>query len=359
MVEINSRVLEVCSVLKLDLTDVRTIGIYGTCGIGKTTIARVVYDSISNQFEASSFLHYVIDTCGRPRLLYLQKKLLSDISMERNIRFENVDEGVQLIKRTLCNKKVLLVLDDVVDYVPGRIQLHSLVGERSWYGPGSRIIITTRDQHLLEAHAVDAMYRPEEISNDEALRLFSLTCFGSEHIPEGYKEMSNHVVGYARGLPLAIKFLGSHLVGRSILEWKTCLHELGKKIPTEILHVFRISFDSLHKTEKEIFLHIACFFNGEDRNRTEDILDYLELHPSIGLRVLMDKYLLDLSLDKNGLSMHPLVQEMGREIVCLESEEWPSRSRLWLPEEIDAVLTKNIVSNYVEIFNLNTDPFYY
>ena len=355
MVGIDSRVWEVYSELKIGLTDVRMIGIYGTGGIGKTTIARVVYDSFSNQFEASSFLHGVRETCGRQGLVYLQKKLLSDTLMKRNINVGDKNEGVQFIKHRLCNKKVLLVLDDINCLN----QLEFLVGKRSWYGPGSRIIITTRDQHLLKIHAVDAIYRPEEMSNEEALRLFSSTCFGSEHTPEGYKEMSNHVVSYARGLPLATKVLGSHLVGRSIPEWKSCLDRIENNIPSKVLDVLKISYDRLEVVEKEIFLCIACFFNGEDKDRTIHMLDSLELYPSIGLRVLIDKSILNLSLDKNVLLMHPLVQQMGQEVVYRESREPSKRSRLWLPEDIDAVLTDNKVSNYVEIFNLNIDLFYY
>ena len=88
------------------------------------------------------------------------------------------------------------------------------------------------------------------------------------------------------------------------------------------------------------------------------ILDSLGLHPIIALRVLIDKSILN--LNENAFWMHPLVQQMGREMVCRECPEWPSRrSRLWLPEDIDAVLTDNMVSNYVEIFNLNIDPIYY
>ena len=354
MVEIESRVWEVYSDLKIGLTDVRMIGIYGTGGIDKTTIARVVYDSFSNQFEASSFLQGVRETYKRQGTVYVQKKLLSDTLMETNIKVLDVDQGRLFIKRRLCNKKVLLVLDDVDELY----QSNSLVGKHSWYGPGSRIIITTRDQHLLEQHEVDAIYRPEEMSNDEALRLFSWTCFGSEHTPEGYKEMSNDVVSYAHGLPLAIKFLGSHLVGRSIPEWKSCFVGLENKFPTELSEVLQISFYSLDSVEKETFLHMACFFNGEDSDRTVHILGSIGFYPEIELRVLIDKSLLNLS--ENSFSMHPLVQQMGREMVCRECPEWPSRrSRLWLPEDIDAVLTDNMVSNYVEIFNLNIDPFYY
>ncbi|KAK4577961.1 hypothetical protein RGQ29_028194 [Quercus rubra] len=351
LVGIESRVWKVYSELKIGSTDVRMFGIYGTGGIGKTTIARVVYDSFSNQFEASSFLPDVRETCERrgsvflqerllckrQGLVYLQEKLLSDTLMETNIKVLDVDDGCFIIKNRLRNKKVLLVLDDVVRLK----QLDSLVGEHSWYGPGSRIIITTRNKNILVSRGVDALYSPEEMSKDEALRLFSLTYFGSEHTPEGYKEMSNDVVSYAHGLPFAIKFLGSHLVGRSIPEWKSCLVGLENKFPKELIRLFQISFDGLDNHDKILFLYMACFFNGKDRDRTVHILESLGLHANFGLSVLVDRSLLNLSLDKKGLWMHPLVQEMGRDIVYAESVSPSRRSRLWLLSDIDAVLTTN------------------
>ena len=355
MVGIESRVWEVYSDLKIGLPDVRVIGICGTGGIGKTTIARVVYDSFSNQFEASSFLYNVRETCERQGLVYLQKKLLSDISMERNIRFESEAEGFQLIKDSLFNKKVLFVFDDVDDW----FQLRNLVGESSWYGAGSRIIIATRDKQLLTRLKVDEIYSPAEMSDEEALRLFSLTCFGSERTPVDFKELSYAFVDYAGGLPLAIKYLGSHLsCCKSVHVWESSLQRLSEFPIRQISQVFQISYDGLPDSVKEIFLHIACFFNGEDQKRTVDILNSLRLLPQIGLRVLMDKSLLNLSLD-NGLWMHPLVQDMGRYMVYRESLDAGGPSRLWLFSDINAVLTENIVSNYVEIFNLNIDPVYY
>ncbi|KAL4622261.1 hypothetical protein ACB092_06G284500 [Castanea dentata] len=344
LVGIDSRVWEVYSCLKIGLTDVRMIGIYGTGGIGKTAIAQVVYDSFSNQFEASSFLHNVRETAEREGLAYLQEQLLSDIFVERNIRISDVDNGARLIRHRLCNKKVLLVLDDV-DCLD---QLYKLACKRDWFCPGSRIVLTTRDEHLLKTLEVDEIHRPKELSSEEAVRLLSLTCFGSEHPPEGYVEMSNHVVNYAHGLPLAIKFLGSFLDGRSIPAWKSCLDRLENNFPTEILQVFQISFDSLQEVEKETFLHIACFFNGKDQDRVVEILDYLELYPKIAISILIDKSLLSVS-SNNHLWMHPLVQQMGREIIFRESPKflW-ERSRLWLPEDIDLVLTDNMGTEAIE-----------
>ena len=355
LVGIDSRVWEVYSDLKIGLTDVRVIGIDGTAGIGKTTIARVVYDSFSNQFEGSSFLHTVREESKVHGLAYLQERLLCDILMQKDIKISNTSDGVQLIRRRLCNKKVLLVLDDVDSLE----QSESLACMRDCCGPGSRIIITTRNEHLLKRLRVDGIYRPKELSSEEALRLFSLECFRSECPPEGYMEMSNQVASYAHGLPLAIKFLGSSLFDRTIPAWRSYLDMLENNFPTEILRIFQISFDSLQETEKEIFLHIACFFNGEDQDRVEEILDYLNLYPAIGIRVLIDKSLLSVS-SNNRLWMHPLVQQMGREITFRESPKSPwERRRLWLQKDIDLVLTDIKVRCYVESFNLNMNPFYY
>ncbi|KAM4078068.1 hypothetical protein ACB094_09G008600 [Castanea mollissima] len=74
-----------------------------------------------------------------------------------NIKMSDVHQGVNIIKNRLCHKKVLLVLDDV-NHVH---QLEKLAGEHHWFGLGSRIIITTRDEHVLVAHRVRKIYRPK------------------------------------------------------------------------------------------------------------------------------------------------------------------------------------------------------
>ena len=61
------------------------------------------------------------------------------------LKIHNVDQGINVIKQRLCHKKILLVLDDV-DHSS---QLEKLCERCDWFGLGSRIIVTTRDHHLL------------------------------------------------------------------------------------------------------------------------------------------------------------------------------------------------------------------
>lgn len=110
-VGIDSRVEETISYLGIGLTDVRMLGICGMTGIGKTTIARVVYNRLSDQFEGSCFLANVSEVAKKNGLFYLQKTLLSEIL---NLGVERIDdEELELFWSILRRKRILLVLDDV------------------------------------------------------------------------------------------------------------------------------------------------------------------------------------------------------------------------------------------------------
>ncbi|MBA0634923.1 hypothetical protein Godav_029823, partial [Gossypium davidsonii] len=191
---------------------------------------------MSPHFEGKSFVADIREVSNKCGLVSLQKQLLYQILPDKCFNFFNVHEGNAIISHRLSSKKVLVVLDDV-DNVQ---HLKCLVGKRDWFSLGSRIIVTTRDEHLLRSYRIDDVYKPTTLNPNDALRLFNLKAFDSDTVP-GYDfiELSKHIVHYADGLPLALEVLGSFLCER----------------------------------EKNIFLDIACFFNGEKKDLVMKVLD--------------------------------------------------------------------------------------
>ncbi|XP_050252990.1 TMV resistance protein N-like isoform X2 [Quercus robur] len=328
----------------LDLgNNVCMIGVCGMGGSGKTTLARVVYGKFRGYFEGSSFIANVREYSKKIDLLQLQQLLLADILEERNIDIRNVYHGVDMIKRRLCHKKVLIVLDDVNKLD----QLENLAGECGWFGLKSLIIITTRDEHLLVQHGVHKIYKPNALSSDDSLKLFCLKAFKNEQPKEGYMQLSQDVVHYANGHPLALVTFGSFLFGRTMDVWQSALDRF-KKIPKrEIFDTLKVSYDGLEEMWKDIFLDVACFFRGKMKDQVIEILETCGFDARIGIQVLMDKSLL--TLENGALQMHDLLQEMGMEIVRQESREEPGkRSRLWLRKDLFHVLMNNTATKAIQ-----------
>ena len=223
----------------------------------------------------------------------------------------NKFRGINLIKERLSCKRILLVIDDVDKWV----QVENLLGGCDWFAFGSRIIITTRDKHLLATLGKGcSTYEVKELDNGEALELFSMHACHGNKLEEDYLELAYQAIHYAKGLPLALEIMGAELYGRTMQEWNSALSKY-ERIPNKDIHkILQISYEGLDENEKDIFLDIACFFKGLDKNYVVDILNACNFFPLFGIQKLVDKSLITLS-EYNALSMHDLVQQMGREIV--------------------------------------------
>nr|KYP57825.1 TMV resistance protein N [Cajanus cajan] len=346
LVGLDSRFERVKSLIDINSNDVVCmLGIYGVGGIGKTTFVVDLYNKIRHQFEAASFLANVREKSNKSinGLEDLQRTLLSEMGEETQTIMGSTFRGSSEIKRKLRLKRVLLVLDDV-DTVK---QLESLAGRDDWFGPGSRIIITTRDEDVLHKHEVKIKrYKLEELNYYESLELFCWYAFNMSRPAENFANISTLPVRYAKGIPLALRVIGSNLKGRSAEEWQIELQKYRKVPDDEIQGVLEISYNSLSHLDQNVFLDIACFFKGEKWDYVKRILEACDFYPNI--RVFVSKCLI--TIDENGcLEMHDLIQDMGREIVRKESPSNPgNRSRLWFHKEVHEVLEENSGSTRIE-----------
>ncbi|XP_021826216.1 TMV resistance protein N-like [Prunus avium] len=335
---------------------VRMIGIWGMGGIGKTTLAKAIYNKFEGSFEGRSFLANVREVIANQRsngLVGLQEKLLNDILKSKDpIKVDSVDVGITVIQERLHCKRALVIIDDV-DEVQ---KLKAIARKRDWFGPGSRIIITTRDKHLLEQIGVDSTYPAEEMDEKEALELFGWHVFESGYPSQEYLDLSKRVIRYCRGLPLALEVVGSFLIKRPTAEWESHLEKLERSPDGDIQKILRISFDGLPDQEKrEIFLDISCFFIGMDRYYVTQILDGCGFSATMGISVLIERCLVTVS-EENELMMHDLLRDMGREIVREKSPGRPEKfSRLWKCEDVTDVLSDESGTKKIEGVALHSD----
>ncbi|KAL3740370.1 hypothetical protein ACJRO7_021621 [Eucalyptus globulus] len=229
-------------------------------GIGKTTLAKAIYNKFSNEFEHRSFIADIRESWKCNGRHYLQNRLIYDI-LKLKDETCNEDEGTKLISRNFKGKKVLILLDDVDSVV----QLKCLVGNRDWFASGSRIIITTRNKRILEEVGVDYPYDHKEMDKDQSLILFSKHAFRRDSPPREFNDLTHEVVSIAGGLPLSLEIFGSLLCGKESKQWRDTIKKL-KKVPNrEVQEKLRISYEALDHGQKQFFLDIACFFIGEKK----------------------------------------------------------------------------------------------
>ncbi|KAK9077600.1 hypothetical protein SSX86_005937 [Deinandra increscens subsp. villosa] len=337
LIGMETRVRDVVSSLETHVDDVRMIGIKGIGGGGKTTLARVVFDQISINFEGSSFVENLREVAkgSLGGLNSLKKQILLDVLHDPNIIVKDDSH----FKKMLRGRKVLVVLDDV-DHIN---QLEALAGELNWFKAGSRVIITTREEQVLIAHGVPKklILNVNLLSHEEAICLFSRHAFGTQIPVQGYEDLSKQVVRYAAGLPLTIRVLGSDLCGKGELEWVDALERL-KTIPlNDTLKKLELSYNSLEDDHKEIFLDVACLLKGWKKRKAINALESCGFHAISGLKVLELKSLITIS-ESGCLDMHDHIEELGRNIVRRFHPNEPYKhSRLWNKEEVNNILVED------------------
>ncbi|KAL2328020.1 hypothetical protein Fmac_021447 [Flemingia macrophylla] len=348
LIDMHPRVRQLEELLNLGANeDVEVVGISGMGGIGKTTLATVLFNKISSQYDYCFFIDDVSKIYGNFGATGVLEELLFQDLNQENMEITDPSHGTMLERTSLRRLKALIVLDNV-DTVE---QLEKLDLHPKYLGAGSIIIIISRDSYVLRNYGVNKVYDVQLLSNSQALYLFRRKAFKSDDIGKDYQQLTSEVLTYANGLPLAIKVLGSFLSARDISQWRSALARLRKTPDENIMDVLRISYDGLGKLAKEVFLDIACFFYGTVFVRryhsfiltvqeVKELLKHREFHPDDGVKVLVERSLI--TIQNNVIQIHDLLKELGRSIVREISPNKPRKwSRLWDYKDLQNVLIEN------------------
>ncbi|XP_020409507.1 TMV resistance protein N isoform X3 [Prunus persica] len=365
---IQRKIEKIESLLCLDSPGVCCVGIWGMGGIGKTTLADAVFHRQwqSSKFEAACFLANVREKSEKTDgLNELRNTLVRELLKDKDVNI-NTPSIPPHIQDRLRRTKAFIVLDDV----NAREHLDVLVGDDDRFCQGSRIMVTARDKGLLEQKIDhEKIYNVEGLGSDEALELFHSHAFGNKSPTTDYTELSREVVDYIKGIPLALKVMGSSFRRcKSKQEWEVQWKKV-KRVPIgEIQKVLRVSYDGLDDNEKEIFLDIACFCKGYLRKSVEKMLDSCYFFLEAGINDLIDRSLISISQDMSlkkakekysgerivemqsveRIEMHDLVQEMGRAIARKQG------SRLFNANDVYQALTNNQRDGHVQAISFDS-----
>ncbi|PWA83119.1 toll/interleukin-1 receptor (TIR) domain-containing protein [Artemisia annua] len=330
----------------LEESDNEILAIWGMEGGGKTTLARHIAYSNWHKFDNVSILEN-IGSRSNEGLRHLQEKLISDIIEGKEKTNPSSWQNTYTIENALKRKKVLIVLDNIVT----KKQLDALIGTGTI--TQSKIIITTTERgssKWFKSPWRCQEYEMKLLDEGDSLKLLRLHAFEPNDPMEGYEELEKRALRYCEGNPLALEVWGSSLNCKSSDSsnsrkefWESMMTSLERQVPGQIQSVLITSYNELQlNSVKELFLHIACFFNGEDKDYVEKILEP-DYNAISGIVTLTNSCLLSVS-PNNKLMMHRLLQEMGRTIVLAESPKRPGkRSRVWRNNEsLDVLIKKNV-----------------
>ncbi|XP_078158548.1 putative disease resistance protein RGA3 [Carex rostrata] len=233
--------------------------IVGMGGLGKTTLAQLVYNDpkVKEYFNLQLWI-CVSEEFNIGRLI---KSIIELVNGECNLPIDNMELLQRRLREILTGKKYVLVLDDVWnDNVSEWERLKALL---ECGDSGSVVIVTTRNDRVAEIMCTMESCKLGCLGEEDSWSLFQKRAF-SKGVKEELVEIGRKLVQNCGGLPLAIKTLGSLMSYKSeVQEWRDILKESiiweqmsGKD---EVLPVLRLSYDSLPSYMKQCFAFCAVF----------------------------------------------------------------------------------------------------
>eukprot|EP00253_Pinus_taeda_P026416 PITA_26416 len=250
--------------------EVSLVGIEGMGGVGKTTMAL----ALSNDKEIKgAFQNNIvfITVSNSPNLKGILETMWEKIVGRKNPEFQNVDDARRHMQQQLLRqtKPTLVVLDDVWS----KENLERLLFE----GEGYKTLVTTRDRSIIRSTTSTRLYELPLLDDTDALPLFCFWAFGQKSIPSNADEqLVNQVQAECKGLPLALKVIGSSLHGQPHPAWESTKNKLltAESISDfnreGLLRCLETSIDVLDEEARECFLDLGSF--PEDKKISVDAL---------------------------------------------------------------------------------------
>ncbi|GLJ35037.1 hypothetical protein SUGI_0705130 [Cryptomeria japonica] len=245
--------------------NVKIVWIVGMAGCGKTTLAKELYNRKRWVFDRSCFLYAVGEASNESELRKLQRKLADDLVPD----VKDFRPQKDVFSHPLRSNRLLIVLDGI-DHVD---QIHVLLPTKDSVGPGSLIIITTRDISVTKYCGIPLIYEMRKLDRSHAKQLFCWHAFSQQNSAPVYEDLVERFLDATNLIPLLLERLAEQLCGKSKDYWESHLGDISNKLEDHSKCKLMLKFLSLSKQEQEILFDISFFFNGEKLSMAIPIWD--------------------------------------------------------------------------------------
>ncbi|KAG8645971.1 putative disease resistance RPP13-like protein 1 [Manihot esculenta] len=251
---------------------VSVISIVGMGGLGKTTLAQLVYNDPMLEFDLKAWVSVGEDfDVSRVTKTFLLQ--LGDGGDDKDLNVLQVK-----LKQKLSGNKFLVVLDDVwtLNYEEWTL----FWGPFEAGAPQSRVIVTTRSQDVSLMMGTTQAYALKKLSYNECMSVLAQHALGANNFDAHLelKQMGKEIVKRCGGLPLAAKALGGILKGKTNPDlWKEVLSSEMWELPdkdnrSNILPALKLSYLHLPPHLKRCFSYCAILPKDREFDRNELVL---------------------------------------------------------------------------------------
>ncbi|KAM3685937.1 hypothetical protein ACJW31_11G157400 [Castanea mollissima] len=316
------------------------VPIMGMGGIGKTTLARLIYNDkrVKEYFDLKAWV-YVSENFDRFKIA---KAIFEQVTSSA-CDIQDISLLQDKMKEKFMENKIFLVLDDVWnESYNDSVELLKVFrcGAKE-----TKIIVTTRSEKVASNVLTVAAFHLKQLSDEECWSLFEKHAFINGKASEFpiLEDIGKKIVQKCKGLPLAAKTLGGLLrCEQDPKEWTMILKSDIWNLPEEknsILPALRLSYHYLPSHLKRCFVYCSIFPKDYEFEREKLVLlwmahDFLQQSKgNEGMEEIGERYFDDLvsrslfqqsSTDKSRFIMHDLINDLATFIsgeFCFRLEE--------------------------------------
>ncbi|KAL8139352.1 hypothetical protein V2J09_005373 [Rumex salicifolius] len=287
-------------------TDVSVIVVVGIGGMGKTTLAQLVYkdDEVQRTFGESKWFVCISDTSVDKEVI--GKICQSTCGVEKYEDLSIIDLQNR-IREKMKGRKFLLVLDDVWDDSSDRWDARMDIWRRG--AKGSKVIVTTRSRSVAKAVGASETYHLRGLSEEQSWDLFKRVAriTPEKERDSRWNDLGREFVRKGANVPLAIRSIASLLAEKNTIEeWELFrnneLPKLGQTQENGIMPVLRLSYDHLASHLKPCFAYCSLF----PKDHIFDKDDLIDLWASQGyIKTTNDSQRIE-DMDDSWADPHPL-----------------------------------------------------